>query len=131
MLGRMPLTIAAIRTGHDSVGALPYGAFHTTLDRQLVCPKCSASYNLVVDYATSVGRFFERDSHRLILMLQKAIHLGHANGHRVAHFETAGIVVTSHVPERSPAADVSAQPASAAGASAGSHTARTRPDPVR
>ena len=96
----MPLTIAAIRTGHDPVGKLPDGAFHTTLDRQLVCPKCSATYNLVVDYSASVSRFFEQESHRLLLMLQKAIHLGHANGHRCSHFETAGVVVTSHLPER-------------------------------
>lgn len=116
----MPLTIAAIRTGHDPIGKLPDAAFHTTLDRQLVCPKCSATYNLVVDYAASVSRFFEPESHRLILMLQKAIHLGHVNGHRIAHFETAGVVVTSPQPEA----------LTPAGASAGSLPARTRPDPV-
>ena len=128
MLRSMPLTIAAIRTGHDPVGKLPDGAFHTTLDRQLACPKCSATYNLVVDYAASVNRFFEQDSHRLLLMLQKAIHLGHANGHRVAHFETAGVVVTSHLPERTPAAG---QELAEAGASAGSRPPRSRSNPVR
>lgn len=126
----MPLTIAAIRTGHDPVGKLPDGAFHTTLDRQLICPKCSATYNLVVDYTASVSRFFERDSHRLILMLQKAIHLGHANGHRVAHFETSGVVVTSHLPER-PSEESAGGPASPqAGASAGSLPPRRPGDPV-
>ena len=127
----MPLTIAAIRTGHDPVGKLPEGAFHTTLDRQLVCPKCSATYNLVVDYAASVSRFFEQDSHRLLRMLHKAIHLGHANGHRCSHFETAGVVVTSHLPERPPAENVRAPGASQPGASAGSHPARTQRHPVR
>ena len=126
----MPLTIAAIRTGHDPVGKLPEAAFHTTLDRQLVCPKCSATYNLIVDYAASVSRFFEQESHRLLLMLQKAIHLGHANGHRVSHFETAGVVVTSHLPERVPAASAGTAASSPAGVRAGSHPARTRPHPV-
>lgn len=100
----MPLTIAAIRTGHDPVGKLPPAAFHTTLDQQLVCPKCSATYNLVVDYYASVGRFFEQEAHPLVLMLRKAIHLGHGNGHRIAHFETSGVVVTSVLPERQEAA---------------------------
>ena len=127
----MHLTIAAIRTGHDPVGKLPDGAFHTTLDRQLVCPKCSTTYNLVVDYAASISRFFEQDSHRLLLMLQKAIHLGHANGHRVVHFETAGVVVTSHLPERTSTPGISGQAPAKAGARAGSHAARTRPNPVR
>ena len=119
----MPLMIAAIRTGHDPVGKLPDGAFHTTLDRQLVCPKCSATYNLVVDYAASVSRFFEQESHRLLLMLQKAIHLGHANGHRCAHFETAGVAVTSHLPERTPAQSAHGSTSPQAGARAGSHPA--------
>jgi hypothetical protein len=91
----MGLVIAAIRTGHDPVGRLPEGAFHRQLDLQLICPKCDATYNLVVDYAQSVGRFFEEESRRPIMMLRKAIMQGHWNGHRVAHFETAGVVVTS------------------------------------
>ena len=124
----MPLTIAALRTGHDPVGKLPEGAFHTTLDRQLVCPKCSATYNLIVDYAASIGRFFERDAHRLILMLQKAIHLGHMNGHRCSHFETAGVVVTSHLPERAGSSELTPPQA---GASAGSRTSPGPRHPVR
>ncbi len=124
----MSLTIAAIRTGHDPVGKLPDGAFHTTLDRQLVCPKCDATYNLVVDYAASIGRFFEKDAHRLILMLQKAIHLGHGNGHRCSHFETSGVVVTSHLPERLGSSE---ETKPRAGASAGSRPAPRPPHPVR
>ncbi len=124
----MSLIIAAIRTGHDPVGKLPAAAFHTTLDRQVVCPKCSATYNLVVDYAASTSRFFERDAHRLILMLQKAVHLGHANGHRVVHFETAGVVVTSHLPER----PGGVEPATTqTGIGADSYPARRPRDPVR
>ena len=127
----MPLTIAAIRTGHDPVGKLPDGAFHTTLDRQLVCPKCSATYNLVVDYSASVSRFFEQESHRLLLMLQKAIHLGHANGHRAVHFETTGVVVTSHLAEHTSAAAAGEQAPAEAGARAGSRPAPRPPNPVR
>lgn len=96
----MGLVIAAIRTGHDPVGKLPEGAFHTQMDQQLLCPKCSVTYNLVCDYAASIGRFFEDESRRPIMMLRKAIMLGHGNGHRVNHFETAGVVVTSFVPEK-------------------------------
>lgn len=91
----MPLAIAAIRTGTDPVGKLPEASFHCQLDQQLTCPKCDATYNLVCDYAASVGRLFEAESQRLITMLRKAIFLGHGNGHRVTHFETAGVVVTS------------------------------------
>jgi hypothetical protein len=98
----MPLILAAIRTGQDPVGKLPEAAFHRWLDDSIQCPKCSATYNLVCDYNASAGRFFEEESRRLILMLQKAIFLGHANGHRVAHFETAGVVVTSFLPEKKP-----------------------------
>lgn len=102
----MPLTIAAIRTGHDPVGKLSPGAFHTTLDAQIVCPKCNATYNLVLDYSASLGRFFQAESQRPITLLKKAVHLGHANGHRIAHFETSGVVVTSFLPEQSPAGKV-------------------------
>jgi hypothetical protein len=35
-------------------------------------------------------------------MLKKAIFLGHANDHKVSHFETAGVVVTSFLPEKKP-----------------------------
>ena len=91
----LPLGIAAIRTGTDPVGKLPDAAYHRQLDQQLVCPRCDATYNLICDYGTSVGRFFEEESRRLILLLRKAIFLGHGNDHRVSHFETAGVVVTS------------------------------------
>jgi len=92
----MSLIIAAVRTGHDPVGKLPDAAFHRQLETQLTCPKCSVTYNLLVDYNASIGRFFEEESRRPIMMLRKAIMLGHANNHRVTHFETAGVVVTSH-----------------------------------
>ncbi|ADW67411.1 hypothetical protein [Granulicella tundricola] len=91
----MGLTIAAIRTGFDAVGTLPEGAFHTTLDEQLICPKCDASYNLIVDYQASVGRHFGEESRKLIMLLKKAIFMGHSDGHRVVHFETSGVVVRS------------------------------------
>ena len=94
----MPLVLAAIRTGHDPVGKLPEASFHRWLEQQLTCPKCDATYNLVTDYYAALGRHFEEESHRPILMLKKAILLGHFNGHRVAHFETAGVVVTSFPP---------------------------------
>lgn len=91
----MPLTIAAIRSGHDPVGKLPEAVFHRWLDSPLTCPKCDATYNLVCDYDASVGRFFEQESRRLILLLKKAIFMGHGDGHWVVHFETAGVVVKS------------------------------------
>ncbi len=91
----MPLILAAVRTGHDPVGKLPEAAFHHWLEGQLTCPKCDATYNLVCDYNASVGRFFEEESRRLIMLLRKAIFLGHGNGHRVTHFETSGVAVKS------------------------------------
>jgi hypothetical protein len=33
----------------------------------------------------------------MVRMLKKAIQMGHAAGHRVTHFETAGVVVKSFV----------------------------------
>jgi hypothetical protein len=94
----MSLIIAAVRTGHDPIAKLPEAAFHRWLDDQLICP----TYNLVCDYNASVGRFFEEESRRLIMLLRKAIFLGHGNGHKVSHFETAGVVVTSFLPEKKP-----------------------------
>jgi hypothetical protein len=91
----MRLKIAAIRSGTDPVGKLPEGAFHRWLDEPLNCPKCDASYNLVVDYDQAVGRFFEEESRRPIMLLKKAVFLGHGNDHRVSHFETEGVVVKS------------------------------------
>jgi len=104
----MSLVIAAIRTGHDPVGKLPDAAFHRTLETQINCPKCDATYNLVVDYNVAIGRFFEEESRRPITMLRKAIMLGHGNDHRVAHFETAGVVVVSFTTPPKPAPDKSA-----------------------
>ncbi len=98
----MPLILAAIRTGHDPVGKLPEAAFHRWLDDQITCPKCDATYNLVCDYNAAVGRHFAEESRRLIMMLKKAIFLGHANDHRIPHFETAGVVVTSFQPPPPP-----------------------------
>ena len=89
----MKLTIAALRSGTDPVGPLPPAAFHRTLEEPLVCPKCHVSYNLVVDYDQSVGRFFEQESRPLIQLLKKTILIGHSHGHRITHFETAGVVV--------------------------------------
>ena len=106
-LNLMSLVIAAIRTGHDPVGKLPDAAFHRTLEQQINCPKCDATYNLVVDYNSAIGRFFEEESRRPIMMLRKAIMLGHGNGHRVVHFETAGVVVTSFALPPKPAPDKS------------------------
>lgn len=94
----MPLILAAIRTGHDPVGKLPEAAFHRWLDDQITCPKCDATYNLVCDYNAAVGRHFPEESRRLIMMLKKAIFLDHAANHRIAHFETAGVVVTGFQP---------------------------------
>jgi hypothetical protein len=94
-VNKMRLTIAAIRTGTEPVGRLPEGAFHRWLDEPLHCPKCDASYNLVVDYDQAVNRFFSEDSRKLILMLKKAIFMGHGDDHRVTHFETEGVVVKS------------------------------------
>ena len=99
----MPLVIAAIRTGCDPIGQLPEAAFHRWLDDPIVCPKCNATYNLVCDYNAAIGRFFEEESRRSILLLRKAIFLGHGDGHKVPHFETAGVVVTSFLPEKKPA----------------------------
>ena len=91
----MPLTIAAIRVGTDPVGKLPEASFHRWLETQLLCPKCDATYNLVCDYNAATGRHFAEESRRLILMLKKAIAMSHGNDHRISHFETSGVVVTS------------------------------------
>jgi hypothetical protein len=97
----MSLTLAAIRTGHDPVAKLPEASFHTQLDQQIVCPKCDAAYNLIVDYTVSVGRFFAEESRPLIMRLRKAIFQGHFDGHRIIHFETNGVAVISHsVPQQ-------------------------------
>lgn len=95
----MKLTIAAIRSGTDPVAPLPPATFHRTLEEQIHCPKCDVTYNLVVDYDHAVSRFFERDSHVLILMLKKAIFQEHSSDHRTTHFETSGVIVKRHMKE--------------------------------
>jgi hypothetical protein len=98
----MKLKIAAIRSGTDPVGKLPMGSFPKTLEEQLGCPKCSVTYNLVVDWDQSLSRWFEQESQLLIRMLKKAIFMGHSTDHRVTHFETEGVVVKSFVVETKP-----------------------------
>jgi hypothetical protein len=91
----MPLRIAAIRSGSDPVRKLTGGSFHRVLENQLICPKCDATYNLMVDYDQSNDRWFADDSRPLIKLLAKAIFMGHSVGHRISHFETEGVVVES------------------------------------
>ena len=91
----MKLTIAAIRSGTDPVGALPMGAFHRWLEEPVHCPKCDVSYNLVVEWDQANDRFFPESSRRLITMLRRAVFQGHDAGHRITHFETSGAVVRS------------------------------------
>jgi len=98
----MSLIIAAIKSGTDAVGPLPPASFHRTLEEPIYCPKCDATYNLVVDYEAAVSRHFEQDSRRHITMLRKAIFAGHSTDHRVTHFESNGTIVTPHVPEPKP-----------------------------
>ena len=93
----MRLTIAAVRSGTEPVGKLPEAAFHRTLETQLGCPKCDVTYNLVVDWEWAGARWFEEESRGHVRMLKKAIFMGHATGHRVSHFETAGVVVKSFI----------------------------------
>ncbi len=88
-----PLTIAAIRSGSDPAGPLPPGAFHRTLEDQITCPKCDATYNLVADFEQAGDRFFPESSRPLLLLLKKAVFMGHGNNHRVHHFETSGVTV--------------------------------------
>ena len=97
MLGwrSMNLKIAAIRSGTDPVGKLPVGAFHRWLETPLNCPKCEVSYNLVVDWDQAADRWFPESSRPLIMLLRKAIFMGHSTDHRVTHFETEGVVVKS------------------------------------
>ena len=96
------LKIAAVRSGTDPIGPLPSGSFPILLDSPLVCPKCDATYSLVVDYDQANDRWFEERSQPLIRMLKKSVMLGHGNDHRVTHFETEGVVVQSHTKEIPP-----------------------------
>ena len=91
----MSLRIAAIRSGTDPVRKLSGGSFPRSLEQQLICPKCDATYNLVVDWDQSATRWLAEDSRPLIRLLAKAIFMGHGTSHRVSHFETAGVVVES------------------------------------
>jgi hypothetical protein len=91
----MNLRIAAIRSGSDPVRKLTCSGFHRALETPLICPKCDASYNLMVDYDQSVDRWFSEDSRPLIRLLAKAIFMGHSTDHRVTHFETEGVIVES------------------------------------
>lgn len=91
----MNLRIAAIRSGFDPIRKLTGSSFHRTLETQLICPKCDATYNLIVDWDHSANRWFPEESRPLIKLLAKAIFMGHSTDHRVTHFETAGVVVES------------------------------------
>lgn len=91
----MNLKIAAIRSGTDPVGKLPNGAFHRWLETPVHCPKCDASYNLVVDWDQAADRWFPESSRPLITLLRKAVFMGHSTDHRVTHFETEGVIVKS------------------------------------
>jgi hypothetical protein len=88
--------VVAIRSGTEPVARLPEAAFHRTLEAQAGCPKCDIRYNLVVDFEWASERWFEEESRAAIRMLKKAIMMGHGTGHRVSHYETAGVVVKSY-----------------------------------
>jgi hypothetical protein len=92
----MKLTIAAIKSGTDPVGALPVGAFHRWLEEPIHCPKCEVTYNLVVEWDQANDRFFEESSRQLIMLLKRTVRQGHDYGHRITHFETSGAVVRSY-----------------------------------
>ncbi len=89
----MKLKIAAIRSGADPVGELPGGTFHRWLETPLICPKCDVTYNMAVEWDQANDRFFEESARPLINLLKKTIIMGHAANHKIAHFETAGVVV--------------------------------------
>jgi hypothetical protein len=91
----MKLKIAAIRSGSEPVGKLPGGSFHRWLETPLICPKCDVTYNLAVEWEQATDRWFEENSRSLLNLLRKAIVMGHADNHRVTHFETTGVVVKS------------------------------------
>ena len=97
----MKLKIAAIRSGADPAGPLPGESFHRWLETPLACPKCDVTYNLAVEWEQAVDRFFDENSRPLINLLRKAIIMGHIHGHKIAHFETSGVVVKSVTPEGS------------------------------
>jgi hypothetical protein len=92
----MSFIIAAIKSGTDPVAPLPPAAFHRTLEEPVYCPKCDATYNLVADYDWAISRHFADESRRHLTLLRKTIFRGHSYGHRITHFETNGVMVTSH-----------------------------------
>ncbi|MES2394033.1 MAG: hypothetical protein V4555_20535 [Acidobacteriota bacterium] len=94
--------IAALKLGTDPVAPLPPATFHRTLEEHLYCPKCNATYVLMVDYDWAVSRHFEEESRRHLTLLRKTIFRGHSADHRITHFETNGVVVTAHVPPDAP-----------------------------
>jgi hypothetical protein len=96
------MIIAAIRSGTDPIAPLPPATFHRTLEDPIHCPKCEATYMLVLDYDHAIARHFDADSRRHLTMLRKAVFLDHALDHRTTHFETNGVVVTSHTPTPPP-----------------------------
>jgi hypothetical protein len=91
----MNLTIAAIRSGTDPVGKLPPASFHRTLETPILCPKCDVTYNLIVDFDQTNSRWFPDESRALIMLLRKAIFMGHSTNHQITHFETSGVIVKS------------------------------------
>jgi hypothetical protein len=103
------MIIAAIRSGTDPAAPLPPAAFHRWLEDPIYCPKCEATYILVLDYDHAISRHFPNESRRHLQMLRKAVMLGHSTDHRISHFETNGVVVTSH-PTPKPTATIAAAP---------------------
>jgi hypothetical protein len=91
----MNLRIAAIRSGCDPVRKLIIGSFPRSLETPLICPRCDATYNLIVDWDQSNNRWFPEDSRPHLRLLAKAIFMGHSTDHRVTHFETEGVIVES------------------------------------
>src|SRR6202789_2098366 len=89
------MIIAAIRSGTDPAAPLPPAAFHRWLEDPIYCPKCEATYILVLDYDHAISRHFPNESRRHLQMLRKAVMLGHSTNTRLTHFETNGAVVTS------------------------------------
>jgi hypothetical protein len=96
----LSIIIAAIRSGTDPAAPLPPAAFHRWLEEPIYCPKCEATYMLVVDYDHAISRHFDNEARRHLQMLRKAVMLGHSTDHRITHFETNGVVVTGHTPLR-------------------------------
>jgi hypothetical protein len=94
----MSHTIAAIKSGTDPIAPLPRATFHRTLEEPIYCPKCEATYNLVVDYDWAVSRYFGNESRRHLAMLRKSITMGHTTDHRVTHYESNGVTVVGHAP---------------------------------